>query len=300
MNIAIACFRRQGQKLAEKLDMGSVTRIGEESGVTLEEWTKAHFATSDALIFVGACGIAVRAIAPYVEHKTNDPAVVVVDDSGTFAISLLSGHLGGANALAQQVAERLGAIPVITTATDRQGTFAVDTWAKKEGLGIENPEEIKHISAAVLEGHAVTVEADGHRLHLTPKRLVLGVGCKKNTDPQAMWSAYESYRESHGFSDAAICGIATIDLKKEEPAILQLAKRIGVSLATYTAEELAAVEGVFSASEFVAATTGVDNVCERAAVRRSRGTLLYPKEARDGMTFALACTPDMETWSWKQ
>ncbi|MDR2606089.1 MAG: cobalamin biosynthesis protein CbiG, partial [Oscillospiraceae bacterium] len=95
----------------------------------LAEWTAANW-SRDALVFIGSCGIAVRAIAPHVKSKTSDPAVIVVDELGTFVISLLSGHLGGANELAMRVAERLGTTPVITTATDINGVPAVDSLAK--------------------------------------------------------------------------------------------------------------------------------------------------------------------------
>ena len=94
--------------------------------------TAAQFAQSDALVFVGAVGIAVRAIAPHCRSKATDPAVVVLDECGRFAIPLLSGHLGGANDLARRLAKACGAVPVITTATDANGVFAVDEWAKHQ------------------------------------------------------------------------------------------------------------------------------------------------------------------------
>ena len=96
---------------------GSVSRCGGD--VTLKDWTAEHFAQDEALIFVGAVGIAVRAIAPHCRSKAADPAVVVVDEGGNFAVPLLSGHLGGANALARALAKACGAVPVITTATDK-------------------------------------------------------------------------------------------------------------------------------------------------------------------------------------
>ena len=299
MKVAIACFSSRGQELGEQLKMGSVTRIGEETGVSLDRWTKENFDSNDGLIFIGACGIAVRAIAPYLEHKTSDPAVVVVDDDACFAISLVSGHLGGANDLTHLVSGKVGAIPVITTATDRRGSFAVDQWARREGLGIVNPEAIKGISAALLEGEDVIVSAGSTKLQLVPRLYVLGVGCKKGTDPEAMIDAYQTFAKKYNLLDASIAGIATIDLKKDELALKILAKRLGVGVSTYSAEELAAVEGTFHGSEFVLETTGVDNVCERAAVRLSRGSLLVEKEAYDGITFALAKNKRLEQWSWE-
>lgn len=99
---------------------------------TLSEWTAEQFRSKDLLIFIGSTGIAVRSIAPYVQSKKTDPAVIVVDEQGRHAISLLSGHIGGANELTLLVAELTGAEPVITTATDLHGKFAVDAFAGDE------------------------------------------------------------------------------------------------------------------------------------------------------------------------
>ena len=101
-----------------------------------------QFAGSDALVFVGAVGIAVRAIAPHCQSKAQDPAVVVLDECGRFAVPILSGHLGGANDLARALAAVCGAVPVITTATDANGLFAVDEWAKAQGCAALEPERI--------------------------------------------------------------------------------------------------------------------------------------------------------------
>ncbi len=126
---------------------------------TLSSFLRKHFSEAEALIFVGAAGIAVRAIAPFVRDKTTDPAVVVLDEQGRHVISLLSGHLGGANTLCQRIAERLGGEAVITTATDLNERFAVDLWAKEQGLMIMNPERIKTVSAAVLSGETIRIRS---------------------------------------------------------------------------------------------------------------------------------------------
>ena len=111
----------------------------------------ASFSSMDALIFVGACGIAVREIAPYVKSKKTDPAVVCIDEAGRFVIPLLSGHIGGANALAVELAEKLGATAVVTTATDVRGKFSVDAWAARHGCVISDMGLAKAVSAAILE-----------------------------------------------------------------------------------------------------------------------------------------------------
>ena len=123
--------------------------------VSAKAWTEKMFQSMDALLFIGACGIAVRSIAPYLQGKDKDPAVVVLDERGIFAISLLSGHLGGANELTAVLANLTGAIPVITTATDINGRFAVDVFAKKQNLWISDLKAAKAVSAAVLDEEPV-------------------------------------------------------------------------------------------------------------------------------------------------
>ena len=167
----IAAFTRAGcalaEKLAEKLPDARAwapRRFADEIGLPgfegIGAWTSARLEEGcRQLVFVGACGIAVRAIAPHVASKLADPAVVCVDEAGTWAISLLSGHVGGANDLARQVAAAIGATAVVSTATDVRGVFAIDEWAARQGLVIANPELIKRVSGALLEGGRVAVEA---------------------------------------------------------------------------------------------------------------------------------------------
>lgn len=121
----------------------------------LKDWCACQFAQAEGIIFIGATGIAVRTIAPFVASKKTDPAVVVVDELGTYAISLLSGHLGGANALALSCARILGASPIVTTATDLNGRFAVDVFAKKENMSIFRMKAAKEVSAALIHGESV-------------------------------------------------------------------------------------------------------------------------------------------------
>lgn len=157
--IHLISFTDWGQKLVEKLAQeldGQAVR-----GMPLDQWTREHFRTGNALIFVGAAGIAVRAIAPYIRSKTTDPAVVVVDEGGQFAVPILSGHLGGANDLARKIAASCGAQPVITTATDINGIFAVDEWARRQNCVIQNPEKIKTISGTLLAGGRVEISPAG-------------------------------------------------------------------------------------------------------------------------------------------
>ena len=106
-------------------------------------------------MFIGAAGIVVRSIAPFLTDKVNDPAILVMDEKGKFVIPILSGHLGGANAYAEQLARKIGAVPVITTATDCNQCFAVDLFAQKNGLWIADWHKIKEISSRILEKEPV-------------------------------------------------------------------------------------------------------------------------------------------------
>lgn len=157
MSCAYIAFTETGLKLAESLALshpGSISRGG-KNGVKLSDWTTENFQKSDALIFIGAVGIAVRAIAPHCKSKATDPAVIVLDERGRFSIPILSGHLGGANDLAKKLASICGAVPVITTATDVEGMFAVDEWAKAQNCHVLEPERIKTVSSTLLAGKVV-------------------------------------------------------------------------------------------------------------------------------------------------
>ena len=169
MKLAGIAFTERGARLLERL-LSRFQEEGEEiegtvspscaeaaGGLsirreTLKEWTKRQFQQADGLIFVGAAGIAVRACAPFVQDKTKDPAVIVIDETGRYAVSLLSGHLGGANELALRAASIIGAEPVITTATDRNGLLAPDVFAKENGLEIEDMGLAREAAAALLRG----------------------------------------------------------------------------------------------------------------------------------------------------
>ncbi len=109
----------------------------------------------DGIVFISATGIAVRMISPYIKNKIIDPAVVVVDDLGRYSISLLSGHIGGGNMLSQEIGNIINAKPIITTASDGRGIEAVDIYAKRNNLHMENMNSIKKITALMVEGKKI-------------------------------------------------------------------------------------------------------------------------------------------------
>jgi len=302
-------FTDRGQALAETLAReldGQALRCGR--GQSLENWTREHFRTGNALIFVGAAGIAVRAIAPYIRSKSTDPAVVVVDEGGQFAVPILSGHLGGANDLARKISALCGAQAVITTATDVNGVFAVDEWARRQNCAVLNPEGIKNVSGALLAGGQVEISTrwpiageppERITLRLIPRIVTLGVGCKRDTPLEALEAVFSALLEREKIYEKAVCQVCSIDLKKNEPGLLAFCEQHSLPFMTFSAAELSAVEGDFPASEFVRQVTGVDNVCQRAAVLGSGGQLIGTRYASDGVTMALAEGDFAPDWRWK-
>ena len=158
MDTAYFYLTPEGGKLAQIL---SAKRPGDLYGKdNFKEKLCRAFNQYDNLVCIMAAGIVVRILAPVIVHKTSDPAVVVMDQKGHYAISLLSGHLGGANDLAREMAGISGGLPVITTATDVAGELSFDSFAKKYGMAIENISSLKHISGALLRGEPVRVFTD--------------------------------------------------------------------------------------------------------------------------------------------
>ena len=327
MTRAYLAFTEKGLALAHRLAAalpGSVTRCG-RGGPSLADWTADAFAHSDALIFVGAAGIAVRAIAPHCRSKAADPAVVVVDECGHFAVPILSGHLGGANELARALAAVCGAVPVITTATDANGIFAVDEWARHQNCRVLEPERIKRVSGKLLAGQTVdfwsefppsgnapagirsvpepdaadcslTLFPAGDALHLVPCIGVLGIGCKRGTPAAALEEGFASFCTRHGLAPQGIAAAASIDLKQNEAGLLEFCQAHGWPVQFFTAEQLRTAPGQYTPSPFVQQITGVDNVCERAAVLAAGGPLRLAKQAGGGVTFALALRPFAPAW----
>ncbi len=290
------------------------------------EWAGEQMRAGKILLFIGACGIAVRAVAPHLSDKLRDSPVLVADEKGNYVIPILSGHFGGANEIAVRIATMLGAVPVITTATDLNQKFAVDLFARRNGLFVVNREGIAKVSAKVLAGQEITMSVEtGHFrgegrlpsgvrmvpyppggpvdvlvtgeekepdavLLLRPREYALGIGCRKGKEADKIEVFILQGAKEAGISPERFFAAASIDLKREEPGILQWSRRHRVPFLTYTAEELRETEGEFHGSAFVLRAAGVDNVCERAALRACGpgGRIVYGKHAADGMTIAVA------------
>ncbi|MFW6294809.1 MAG: cobalt-precorrin 5A hydrolase [Halanaerobium sp.] len=229
---------------------------------SLSSLVKRVFKEYDALIFIMALGIVVRVIAPLLESKKSDPAVLTIDDTAQNVISTLSGHLGGANQLTAELADFLKARPVITTATDCNNKLAVDLLAQRLNCKIKPFSRLKKANGALLFGkklhifsdYNIKIEEDDNlaqfslaqladksspeafeliisnqkiklkenQLQLIPRNIVLGIGCRKNTSAEEIEAALSSLLRDLNLLPESIKKVATIDLKEKEAGILKL------------------------------------------------------------------------------
>ncbi|WP_128436634.1 precorrin-3B C(17)-methyltransferase [Streptomyces cyaneus] len=283
------------------------------------------FAECEQLVCLLATGAVVRLIAPLLGDKATDPGVVCVDESGRFAVSLVGGHGGGANELAREVGELLGAEPVVTTATDAVGVPGLDT------LGFPVEGDVAAVSRALLDGEPVALKAElawplpplpvaaegaggaegsesgegSYTIRLTdrlvervaerevvlrPPSLVVGVGASKGAPVDEVLGLIESTLGAAGLSLKSVAELATVDAKADEPGIVEAAERLGVPVVTHSAEQLAGVE-VPNPSDAPLAAVGTPSVAEAAALVRG-GELLVPKrksERADGQPAMATC-----------
>lgn len=331
MTAAIFCYSRAGIETAKRVKsllpdtdavLYTIARFSAPGFLPIEKSVYGlEFSQKDALIFIGAAGIAVREIAPFVRDKKTDPAVLCIDERANFVIPLLSGHIGGANRLAAALANALGAAAAITTATDVNGKFAVDEFAARNSCAISDMRLAKAFAAEILErglplqsafpvvsplpgGVVFGNEGDlglyigcdekspfTKTLRLVPKKLRVGVGCRRGTSEEAVEAAIRAVFAENRLDLRAISGVFSIELKKDEAGLLAACRKNSWPVRFYSAEQLSAVPGDFTKSEFVASVTGVDNVCERAALLGAE-TLLVRKTALGGVTVAVA----LEHW----
>ncbi|MFF3589840.1 precorrin-3B C(17)-methyltransferase [Streptomyces sp. NPDC002387] len=270
------------------------TRVYEGS---VGEAVRAAFAECEQLVCFLATGAVVRLLAPLLGDKASDPGVVCVDEGARFAVSLVGGHAGGANELAREVGESLGAVPVVTTATDSVGLPGLDT------LGFPVEGDVAGVSRALLDGEPVALETEvswplpplrvaaegAYTIRVTdaalepaereavlrPPTLVVGVGASKGSPVEEILELIEGALREAGLSARSLAELATVDAKADEPGIVEAARRLGVPLVTYSSALLAEVD-VPNPSDAPLAAVGTPSVAEAAALVRG-GELLVPK-----------------------
>ena len=278
-------------------------------------------------VAVAAAGIVVRAMAPLLADKKHDPAVVVLDHNGHYAVSLLAGHLGGANELARRIADILGGQAVITTGTDAMDRPSLDLLARDRRLIVENWEALPRISRAVLESETVMVRdpegwlkpalegwpelfhfADdpsagddsviwvGEELRpfpaswliMRPPSLVAGMGCNRGTPADEIVTLLRRTLDDQGWSASCLAVLASIEAKQDEAGLLEAARLLNMKTVFYPAAELAQVDAPHP-SAVVEKHMGVKSVCEAAALQAAGpNRLLVPKTKTRNVTLALA------------
>lgn len=278
------------------------------------------FSQNGTIFAVMACGIAVRAMAPLIAHKSVDPAVLVLDPAGHFIIPVLSGHLGGANEIAENLSRKLGMTPVITTLSDNLGRMAVDAFLESIHYRFEDFETACLLSAILCEGKNIGVlgapddlilpdgyvrgaencgglivldgkdpaDHEGPCLLAHPKYRVLGVGCRRNIALSVLEEKIEKLLMQAGLSDRRIDAVATIQRKEDEPALRELCRKLGCELTIVTDSEVREVQSRFRGSDFVRQTTGLSCVAEPCAyVCSEYGKSLCPRLQEEGVSLAL-------------
>lgn len=311
---------------------------------SIPAFTAEHFGDYEAFIFIGAMGICVRAIAPCVASKYADPAVVNIDATGQYVISVLSGHVGGANALTQRLAAILGAQAVVTTQSDTTGLWALDLLAHEYGWRTDHRRPMNEMIARFVNGKPtallldvrdrgsdylertrpahVTVfyhyedipqqeyeliiavtpflyEPEIPVLYYHPQVLHLGVGCRRQCNPDFVWPYICDELKRNGISPLAVKNVATIELKKDEPLVADLATRFEAGLDVYTTDELKDIE-IPNPSEKVFEVTGVYGVAESAALKSADNTALVLEKQKaqvtpgNDFTFAVALDREAE------
>jgi cobalt-precorrin 5A hydrolase len=314
MEISLSYVGKVTEKISTASESSSKIALS-SINMPLSQWVQSHFRTKNALVLIGAAGIAVRAIAPFVKDKKTDPAVIVIDEKGSFVIPLLSGHIGGANELARKIASRIGARAVITTASDVNNLPAIDEFAAKNNLSINDMKLAKDFAARQLAKENLLSQAESDFakvpgrnnldneeitpefsisiyikndiLSLIPKCLVLGIGCKKGKSIEELKNFVFETLKSYKIDIRSLAQISSVYQKKDEKAIISLAEDLNLPFVTFSAEELNSVSQKVSHSDFVEKTLGTDNVCERAVFASGADELLLPKTARNGMTLAV-------------
>ncbi|KIX12152.1 cobalt-precorrin 5A hydrolase [Dethiosulfatarculus sandiegensis] len=326
---------QKARELAGKLNAARVclperlasSEDGEAGFLNFSACLEENFQAYDGHICFCASGIVVRALVGLLEKKDKDPAVVVCDHRGAFAVSLVSGHLGGANDLARETARLLGGQAVITTATDSAGLPSLEVVAREQGLYVENLSALAKVSTSLLEDRQVGLhdpfnwlkpalkkhahlfkEADlesqdeprvwvditsldpipPNWLVMRPPCLFVGVGCNKGTGSQEMLELLRETLSEHALSPDCMAGLASVELKQYEVGLWRLAGELGLGIRFFTIDELNAVQTP-NPSVMAQKHVGAKSVCEAASILASgRGTLLATKRKTKNATVAVA------------
>lgn len=310
MKVAIISVSNRGRdlalKLKEKLDDDSTIIRTDLYHKNVKYYFPRLFEEYDSIIAIMASGILIRSIAPLIESKVSDPAILNVDDNGNFVISTLSGHLGGANRITEKVANLIDAIPVITTSTDVNKKLGIDVLAKDLYLSIDNTEEILYFNKAILDGKKINfiinpeknweylleyldkntlemdvsidysdnmsddeihVQMDDHELILKERNVVVGIGCRRGKECEKIYKGFKSSINKLNIHESRINFLTSAEIKKDEKGILDLSKKLDIPVYFVDLDKLKLFESAdIQKSEFVKSKFGIYGVCEPSAL----------------------------------
>lgn len=332
--IGIISVTEKGDILAKQLSKalgGNLYLKVEIEDFKLSKVTEEAMGKHKGVIFISSTGIAVRAIAPYLRGKDKDPGVVVVDVSNNYSISLISGHIGGANDLALEVSKILNNTHIITTATDNLGVVAPDMIAIKNSLVIESLKKAKTIAMLLVNGEVIGFKDDrnlidipsGYKklenieensvwitnrvipknnlnnsvldnnkiLRLIRKDIVLGIGCRKGIESERLEEFIMRILHENNIDPRSVLKIGSIDVKKDEKAIKDLKDKLECEFKTFSKDEILKIQHKFEGSDFVEKTLGVRSVSE-PSVELMGGDIIVSKIKSNGMTLTIGCLRD--------
>ena len=334
IKIAIVSVSNKGLKLAynlkELLDKDSTIIKTNLYHKDVKNIFKLIFSEYDAVIAIMASGILIRSIAPLIKSKDKDPAILNIDDNGQFVISILSGHLGGANSLTSKVADLLNATAVITTSTDINKKLGIDVLARDLFLKINDKSQIVYFNKAILDNQNIEfklnpntnynylfeylknntleinvsyfysdkinsdeihVAVNEHEIILKVKKLVVGIGCKKNKSSQDIFDAFEKSLDKLNLSSSRVNCIASASIKKDEKGILDLSNELNIPVYFVSMDKMKLFKNIdVSKSEFVKSKFGIYGVCEPAALITAgfNSKLIFKKTSYNGVTIAIS------------
>ena len=332
MKVAIISVSDKGKELAltikKHLDDDSTVIRADLFHKDVKKYLKIAFYEYDAIVSIMASGILIRSIAPYINSKTTDPAVINIDDNGNFVISTLSGHLGGANKLTNKIATLIDATPVITTSSDINNRLGIDVLASDLYLSIDNPKEILFFNKAILDGQKITltmknekkyllnylekntlemdvslvncnsvsedeikVGLDGHEIILKEKKMVVGIGCRRGKEYEKINEGFSKSINELNIDASRVNQLASAEIKKDEKGILKLSEKLNIPVNFVDLDRLKLFESQdVQKSEFVKSKFGIYGVCEPSALITAGfdSKLIYKKTSYDGVTIAVA------------
>lgn len=326
--MAIITLTESGKKLAELIsnEFSKDSRIMEVNTFhkNINENLKAIFKHYNCIIGIMATGIMVRNICGLIESKDKDPAIIVMDENGKHVISLLSGHLGGANEISREIALITGGEAVITTSTDVNHKLGIDSFAKRYYFKIPDLSKIKSINSSLISGDPVYLSTDPKfefiwndddvktsyirtsdksetititnsevTLDLIPLKLVVGIGSKKHIKTESVIHAIKSSLKLLNLPVERVDALATGEMKKNEPGIVGASHQLDLPLDVISEQSLKTYENPdLTISDFVKIKFGVGGVCEPSAlISAGQGSrLIFRKTAYNGVTVAIAAS----------